>query len=164
MREAIPQELLNLIPEIDFDAGYRYFVGNMDNYLNALMSTLKSVKSKLPILEHMRVTDEYEGLRTIAQTLRRIFCNIGAHALGEASYNVEVVLLNGDTGQIREELTGYLAGLKTLSGHLELLFQNINVKSYAQKEAGSASFLNYDFTKTKESIRLSADIIGRRII
>lgn len=164
MREAIPRELLSLVPEIDFDAGYRYFVGNIDNYLSALMSTLKSIKSKLSILQYMRQSDEYEGLRIITQKLRVMFSNIGAHALGEASYQIEAVLLNGNILKIRETLTEYLESLENLTEHLELFFQKVDVKSMTRKKEGSATFLNYDFTKTKESIKLSSDYISRKII
>jgi hypothetical protein len=53
MRGEVTREMIQCVPEIDFNSGYKYFLGNMENYSKALMSILKSIKSKLPILESM---------------------------------------------------------------------------------------------------------------
>lgn len=164
MRGSISQEMFQCIPELDYNIGYRYFLGNLDNYTNALMCILKSVKSKLPLLKSMCSSGDFGGLRTITQTLRKMFGNVGAINLAEATYQIETALLQDDTVYLREQLTDYIKSITVLSEHLELLLKKANVANVVGKEEEQVSFLNYDFTKTKESIRQSSDYLERRII
>lgn len=155
------QDIFGNVPEIDFETGYKYFFGNMENYKRALMSILKSIKAKLPLLESMIMTDEYEGLRTITQTLRRMFGNIGANSLSELSYQLEMSLLNENKAILKENLENYMNHLFVFSENLEQLLKSLDVNSIEKEEV---SFCNYDFTKTKESIKHSAHLLGRKII
>ena len=164
MRGEVSREMMNCVPEIDFNSGYKYFLGSMENYSKALMSILKSIKSKLPLLESMVYTEEYEGLRTITQTLRKMLNNIGAAGLAEATYQLETALLNEDTANIQLQLNPYIISLIELSDHLEVLLKKMDVKSTAKVDEDNPTFMNYDFTKTKESIKLSAGLLERKII
>jgi len=164
MVELITREMFDCIPEIDYNFGYRYFLNNMDNYKQALLSILKSTKSKLPILHSMLYTQEYEGLRMITQTLRRMLGNIGANSISDISYQLEMTLLNESDSRLQEELSEYIDILYEFSEHLELLLKRLDVKNSGKKDEERMSFRNYDFTKTKESIKLSADLLERKII
>lgn len=164
MRGRVTREMFDCVPEIDFDSGSRYFLGNIQNYAQALLSILKSIKAKLPILQTMMMTQEYEGLRSITQTLQKMFGNIGAGGLAEASYQLEKSLLNEELQDKPELLSDYACSLIAFAEHLELLFQNMDVKHTTAQDDNTAGFMNYDFTKTKESIRLSSDLLERRII
>lgn len=165
MRGRVTIEMFDCVPEIDHDSGNRYFLGNTQNYAQALLSILKSIKAKLPILQTMVLTQEYEGLRSITQTLQKMFGNIGALGLAEASYQIEKSLLNDEIGTKPELLINYAYSLVTFAEHLELLFHTMDIKQQSNVEEDSSSnFMNYDFTKTKESIRLSADLLERKII
>jgi hypothetical protein len=155
---------LDCVPEIDFSYGYRFFLGNMANYSKALMSLLKSIKSKLPILHTMSITEEYEGLRTITQTLRKMLGNIGALGIAEETYQLETVLLNEADSSLQLELKGYINTLVELSNHLELLLKKLDLQGTPHGDDKNPNFLNYDFTKTKESIKLSADYLERKIL
>ena len=73
MRGYMTRDMFACVPEIDFNSGYRYFLGNVRNYAQALLTTLKSIKAKLPILQSMNVSGEYEGLRSITQVLQKMF-------------------------------------------------------------------------------------------
>lgn len=163
MRGIVTQEMFDCVPEINFHYGYRYFLGNMENYTRALMSILKSIRSKLPILRLMHQSDEYEGLRTIAQTLRKMLGNIGAAGMADLSYQLELALLNGDTSYIRDQLDSYLEIMEEFSEHLEILLAKMDVK-HTPKQEEQPTFLNYDFEKTKESIKLSSGLLERKII
>jgi hypothetical protein len=112
----------------------------------------------------MLQTGEYEGLRSITQILQKMFNNIGALGLAEASYELEKSLLNGATNIMPELLSNYLDQLVAFSLHLELLFKTTDFKNTSVLEEEAASYFNYDFTKTKESIRRSSDLLGRKII
>lgn len=164
MGELIIRETFECIPEIDYSLGYRYFIGNMENYKQALLSILKSTKSKLPILQSMLRTKEYEGLRMITQTLRRMLNSVGANGLSDTSYQLEMTLLNDSDSILQEELVEYINLLYDFSEHLELLLKHLDVKNSGIKEDENVSFRNYDFTKTKESIKLTADLLERKII
>ncbi len=164
MKGKAAREMFDCIPEIDYDSGSRYFLGNAQNYAQALLSILKSVKSKLPILQAMISSREYEGLRSITQTLQKMFGNIGAHGLVEASYQLEKLLLNNEISLIPVLLTEYVDGLAAFSEHMELLFKSRDFKNNVVLEENSPTFLNYDFAKTKESIKLSSDLLERKII
>ncbi len=167
MRGELSQEMFNCIPEIDFSVGHRYFIGNMDNYARALMSTLKSIKAKLPILNSMILSQEYAGLRIISQTLRKMLSNVGALGLSYLSYRIETLSLNENTSALRDELTIYIHSLTQFAEHVEILITNTNSNNQDKQgstEDNTNSFLGYDFTKTRESIKLSSDYLGRRII
>jgi HPt (histidine-containing phosphotransfer) domain-containing protein len=164
MRGLVTPEMFDGIPEIDYIIGYRFFLGNMDNYTKALLSILKSIKSKLPILQSMIISDEYEGLRTITQTLNKMLRNIGATSMAEATYLLEIAVLNDDKSSIQSKLLEYVFGLVELSGHLEILLKKMDIKNTVENKINQSSFLNYDFTKTKESIKLSSDLLERKII
>ncbi len=163
MRGTLTKDMFDCIPELDFNTGSHYFLGNMENYINALFSMLKSIKSKLPLLKIMDLSEEYEGLRTISQTLRKMLRNIGAIDLAEESYQIETALLNDDFGYISKRLCEYIADLVVFSEHLELLLKKAEVNQENMRE-GQSSFLKYDFTKTKESIKRSSDFLEQRII
>lgn len=163
MGDSITRELFDGIPEIDFNIGNRYFLGNMDNYLQALLAMLKSIKAKLPILETMYLTGEYTGLRAITQTLSRMMNNVGAVDLAEVSYQLELQLLN-EQEDFNELFDYYIRCLYRFSDHLEDLFQRLDPAQISRKKEEETSFLKYDFTKTKESIKLSTDLLERRII
>ncbi len=156
--------MFDCVPEIDYNAGYRYFLSNIPNYSQALLSILKSMKSKMPIMNLMLQTREYEGLRSITQTLQKMFNNIGAFGLAEASYELEKSLLNVEPNIMQELLSAYLDQLVTFSRHLELLFKTADFKNTSTIEEDAASYFNYDFTKTKESIKRSSDLLERKII
>jgi HPt (histidine-containing phosphotransfer) domain-containing protein len=164
MRGIVTREMFGCIPEIDFNSGNRYFLGNMDNYTQALMSILKSIKSKLPILQTMILSEEYEGLRTIAQTLRKMLGNIGAATMAEATYQLELALFGDEISFLQDQLTTYINNLMELSDHLETLLKKMDLKNTTKNSQEQQSFLNYDFTKTRESIKLSSDLLERKII
>ncbi len=161
---SVTREMFDGAPEIDFDSGYRYFLGNIQNYTKALLSILKSIKAKLPILQVMMMTQEYEGLRSITQTLQKMFGNIGAGGLAEASYQLEKSLLNDELSARPDLLTAYAESLTTFAEHLELLLKTLDLKHRTDKDDNASGFMNYDFTKTKESIRRSSDLLERKII
>ena len=164
MRGIVTREMFGCIPEIDFNSGNRYFLGNNDNYTQALMSILKSIKSKLPILQTMMLSDEYEGLRTIAQTLRKMLGNIGATAMAETTYQLELALFGDESSFLQDQLITYVNSLMELSDHLETLLKMIDWKNTTRNIEEQPSFLNYDFTKTRESIKLSSELLERKII
>lgn len=164
MRGIVTPEMFDCVPEINFETGYRYFLGNMDNYTNALVSIFKSIKSKLPILLSMEATYEYEGLRTITQTLRKMLGNIGATDIAETSYQLEQALLNYDLPYLRKHLRFFIIDLSLLTDHLEELLKKMEAAYSEKSEFENSSFLHYDFTKTKESIKLSSGLLKRKII
>ena len=164
MRESKMCEIFDCVPEIDYGSGYRYFLGNVQNYSQALLSILKSIKSKQSIMNMMLQTGEYAGLRSIAQTLQKMFGNIGAFGLAEASYQLERSLLNDEIIRKPELFTDYLESLIIFSDHLELLFKNLNLKNRNDLEVEDSSYFNYDFTKTKDSIKRSSDLLERKIL
>ncbi|HWT26900.1 MAG TPA: hypothetical protein VN131_03095 [Mobilitalea sp.] len=164
MRGIVTPDMFECIPEIDFNVGYRYFLGNMENYKQALLSTLKSTKAKLPILQSMLQSEEFEGLRTITQTLRRMCGNIGANVIAELSYQLEVTILNEHNTRLKDELGDYIGSLTEFSEHLEQLLKNMDISNTVKYEEEQVSFGNYDFTKTKESIKLSTNLLDRKII
>lgn len=164
MKGEITKEMFECAPEIDFNAGSRYFLGNLDNYAKALMSILKSIKSKLPLLQSMYYSGEYEGLRTITQTLRKMLGNIGAAAMAETSYQLELTLFSEDGALVRDQLLSYIDNLVELSDHLELILKKMDSKTTGETGDNNQSFLNYDFSKTRESIRRSNDLLDRKII
>lgn len=154
--------IFQCIPEIDFDSGYRYFLRNMDNYKRALLAILKSVKSKLPILYSMASTREYEGLPVISRTLQIMFSNIGAKGLSHKTYQLEAALLNYDMA-FQNTLEDYIISLEDFTKNLEELLKKLELNKDIMKET-KLSFLNYDFTKTKESIKLSSDLLERKTV
>ncbi len=164
MGEGITREVFDCIPELEFHVGYRYFLGNMDNYIQALLSILKSIKAKLPILESMYRTGDFTGLRTVTQTLQRMMSNIGAIDIAELSYQLEHTLFNEQENELKEALDQYIRYLYRFSDHLEGLFQELDMKNIARMSEEQSSFFKYDFTKTKESIKLSAGLLERKII
>ncbi len=164
MGEGITRELFDCIPEIEFNIGYRYFLGNMENYLQALLSMLKSIKAKLPLLEAMYRTGEYTGLRTVAQTLQRMMNKVGAVDMAERSYQLEVSLLNDLQREFNEQLDHYIRCLYRFSDRLESLFQGLDLRDIKRGNEEQPSFLKYDFTKTMESIKRTTDLLERRII
>ena len=156
--------LFNGVPEIDFNIGYRYFLGNLDNYTKALMATLKSIKSKLSLLQMMSNSQEYEGLRLVTQTFRTMLSNIGAVEISEATYQLEAALLNEDRGYLIRNLTGYIYSLTELAENLELLLKEINMKGSAKENQENSCFQRKDFSKTIEGIRRSEEFIIKKII
>ena len=164
MKVYVDNNIFTCIPEIDFDHGYSYFLGNMPNYEQALLSILKSVKSKLPILHNMYRTSEYIGLRIITQTLRRMLSNVGALNLFDMSYQIEKTLMNQEAILLDLLIRDYIEALTEFEDHLEILIKKLNIPRPLVSQDNNASFLKYDFTKTRESLRLSSDLIERRII
>lgn len=164
MEKAIAREIFQYAPDIDFHFGYKYFLGNMTNYKRALLAILKSIKSKLPLMQYMLITKEYEGLRTITTTLRMMLDKVGANGLSEASYQLEVVLLNEDEFTLQNKLEEYIVALSNFSNQLETIIKLLNVNEPIPEQNEQSSFRDYDFTKTRESIRRSMDLLERRII
>lgn len=163
MNEYVMRDWFELVPEIDFNIGYRYYLHNIDNYSKALFATLKSIKSKLPILKTMIETKEYEGLRMITQTLRRMLITIGGEMVAELSYKLEVALLNEDDG-FNDKLLEYLVTLEDLAVRMEELIKKLGVQHMKIGQDKKDSYLNYDFTRTKEIIQLTTDFIEKKII
>lgn len=164
MDEMLFREMFLSVPEIDYTSGYHYFHGNMENYTQAILATLKSIKSKVPILNSMYQTKEYAGLRTITQTLWSMLSNIGAADLAESSYQLETAYLNWDDNEFRDLLDGYISSLYKFTVHLEELLKKLDRRGSGSNTGEQVPFGNYDFTKTKESIKLSTDFLERKII
>lgn len=164
MRVESIREMVDSVPELDFVSGYRYFLGNFENYIKALMSTLKSIKSKLPLMQRMNFTEEYEGLRNITQTLRIMLSSIGANEIADATYQMEAAVLNDDSKYIREQLPYYIISLIELSDHLESLLKKMDVKNVIRCDENGSSRRHYDITDMEESSRLSSDMQNRKII
>lgn len=163
MNEHMIVEMFKLIPEIDFKSGYHYYLCNIDNYSKALLATLKSIKSKIPLLKIMAETKEYEGLRMITQTLRRMLISIGGNELAELSYQLEVSLLS-DHDLFDHKFLQYIFTLEDIAFRMEELIKKLGVQHIKGGLGKRDSYFNYDFTRTKESIRLSADFIEKKII
>ena len=163
MNEHMIRGLFEPLPEIDFHTGYHYYLCNIDNYSKALLSTLKSIRSKLPILKTMANTNEYEGLRMITQTLRRMMSTIGGEMIVELSYQLEKALLNNDD-IFEDKLFEFIFTLEDLASRMENLVKRLGVSHMKANENNQDSYFKYDFTRTKESIRLSADFIDKKII
>lgn len=163
MNEEMIKKLFYPLPEIDFDSGYHYYLCNIDNYSKAILSTLKSIRSKLPLLRSMAETGEYEGLRMITQTLRRMMSTIGGEAIVELSYQLERAHLNEDD-LFEEKLLEFLFTLEDLASRMEDLVKKLGFPHTKDNQKKQSSYFNYDFTKTKESIRLLADFIDKKII
>lgn len=163
MDELMMKNLFESLPEIDFNRGYHYYLCNMDNYSKALLSTLKSIKSKLPLLKSMAETSEYEGLRMITQTLRRMMSTIGGETIVDLSYRLEMALLNDDES-LEEKLFEFIFTLEDLVSRMEELIKQLGFSHTKGNQEKQASYFKYDFTRTKESIRLSADFIDKKII
>lgn len=157
------QNLFNLVPEIDFNKGYGYYLHNMDNYSKALLATLKSVKSKLPILRTMIETKEYEGLRMITQTLRRMMTTIGGEKISDLSYKLEFALLN-EADDLNDKLIEYLVTLEDLADRMEELIKNLPVQYIKTDHDKKESYFNYDFARTKEIIEFTNELIDKKII
>lgn len=164
MEKVIAREIFQYAPDIDFNSGYKYFLGNMTNYKRALLAILKSIKSKLPLLQSMLITKEYEGLRMITTTLGKMLDNVGANSLSESSYQLEVVLLNEDEYKLQSKLEEYIVELSDFSIQLETLINLLNTNEPITEQNEHCSFRDYDFSKTRESIRRSNDLLERRII
>ena len=147
--------------EIDFDSGYRYFLRNMDNYKASLTGNIKKCKIKLPILYSMESTREYEGLPVISRTLQIMFSNIES-GLSHKTYQLEAALLNYDMA-FQNTLEDYIISLEDFTKNLEELLKKLELNKDIMKET-KLSFLNYDFTKTKESIKLSSDLLERKTV
>ncbi len=163
MREHMIRNLFEPLPEIDFVSGYNYYLCNMDNYSKALLSTFKSIRSKLPLLKDMAETSEYEGLRMITQTLRRMMATIGGDVIVELSYQLERAHLNEDD-LFEDKLFEFLFTLEDLASRMEELVKGLGFPHMKGNQEKQDSYFNYDFTRTKESIRLSADFIDKKII
>lgn len=160
------RELFGFMPDIDFNAGCRYFLGNMHNYTKALLSTLKSSKSKISILHTMYQSREYEGFRMIIQTLRRMFYNIGATDMAELSYQLELSYLNREETYIdfSSELDAFIGRLYDFTSRLEELLKKLDIRGSFNMYEEEPTHMGYDFTRTKQSIKLSQDYIDRKII
>ena len=156
-------DIFALVPEIDFDSGYHYYLGNFDNYCRAILSTLKSIKSKLPLLRIMVETREYEGLRMITQTLRRMMVSIGGVSVAESCYQLEVSFLNQEDTFVNS-LTEFLLDLENLASRMEELIKMLGIQHHKSPIEIQDSYFKYDLAKTRESIRLSADFIEKKII
>jgi len=157
------QNLFDIVPEIDFYKGYDYYLHNMENYSKALLATLKSVKSKLPILRNMTETEEYEGLRMITQTLRRMMHTIGGEKIADLSYRLEMALLNEDK-DLNHKIFEYLITLEDLADRMEELIKKLPIQYTKTDPDKKDSYFNYNFAKTKEFIDFSNDFIEKKII
>lgn len=163
MNEHMIRDLFEYVPEIDFNTGYHYYLCNIDNYSKALLSTLKSIRAKLPILKIMAETNEYEGLRMITQTLRRMMTTIGGDPVVELSYQLETALLNEDD-LLGDKLLEFLFTLENLAYRMEDLIKKLGVSHIKGTMDKKDSYFSYDLTRTRESIRLSTDFIEKKII
>ena len=164
MNEKKAHETFECVPEVDFNLGCRYFLGNLQNYSRALLAILKSIKSKLPIMNQMLQTGELEGLRSITRTLQKMLNNIGASGLADLSYQLELALMNEELGVRSELLIQYIEQLSVFTEHLELLFKSKDWKNTSELKEAATSYFHYDFTKTKESIKRSSNLLERKII
>ena len=164
MNEKKAHEMFECVPEVDFNLGCRYFLGNLQNYSRALLAILKSIKSKLPIMNQMLQTGELEGLRSITRTLQKMLNNIGASGLADLSYQLELALMNEELGVRSELLIQYIEQLSVFTEHLELLFKSKDWKNTSELKEDETSYFHYDFTKTKESIKRSSNLLERKII
>ncbi|TAH65159.1 MAG: hypothetical protein EWM47_11505 [Anaerolineaceae bacterium] len=164
MNEHMIRNLFEPLPEIDFNKGYHYYLCNIDNYSKALLSTLKSIRSKLPILKTMAETSEYEGLRMITQTLRRMMSTIGGETIVDLAYELEKAHLNDDD-LFEDKLFEFMFTLEDLASRMEELVKKLGFSHMkGSQDNKQDSYFNYDFTRTKESIRLSADFLDKKII
>ncbi len=154
MKGTMITELFCEVPELEFHIGYQYFLGNMDNYNKALMSILKSIKSKLPLLQMMCSTQEYEGLRSITQTLRRLLDKVGAISISERTYLLELILLNEDEVAIHKQVTDYRTLLLDFSVRLEKLIKKIDANK-AEIEKEELAYNRFNYLKTMDRIMKS---------
>lgn len=145
------EEIFETIPEIDFNIGYNYYFCNIDNYSNALLSTLKSIKSKLTLLKSMIEASNYDGLRMITQTLRSKLITVGGTSVAELSYQLEASLLNEDE-ELNDKLTEYFLALEDLVLRMEELIKKLGVQHMRASLEKKGLNYHYIHGKTSESI------------
>jgi hypothetical protein len=90
--------------------------------------------------------------------------HIGANEISEQSYQLEIALLNEEEYNLQDKLERYIKRLIRFTGNLEILIKQLDIQEPIQKQEELKSFRNHDFTKTRESIRRSTDLLERRII
>lgn len=151
MKGTLTTELFQEVPEIEFQIGYQYFLCNLSNYTKALFAILKSIKSKLPLLQMMCMTDEYEGLRTITQTLRKLLNNVGANSISELTYQLEIALLNEDVSDVHDRMVNYMNELVDFSDRLEAVLKKIDLNK-AVILVEESSMRRFDYQKSLDRI------------
>jgi hypothetical protein len=98
----------------------------------------------------------------ITQTLRRMMSTIGCDTVVDLSYQLEMALLNDDES-FEDRLFEFLFTLEDLSSRMEELVKQLGF-SHMKERMKQDSYFNYDFSRTKESIRLSTDFLDKKII
>ena len=119
---ALKSKMNTILPDVDFEKGLRLSVNSMENYKKALYCALKSIRFKLPLLDSMITTDEYDGLRVITRTLGQLLTNIGADKLAERGYSLEYIVLNEEISVLQDETIQYYNELAYFMETLEEAF------------------------------------------
>lgn len=104
---ALKSRMNSILPGVDIDKGLRLSVNNVESYKKALYCALKSIRFKLPLLDSMIESGEYEGLRVITHTLGQLLTNIGADGIAKRGYELECTVLNAPPSVLLEETIAY---------------------------------------------------------
>lgn len=137
------QQLFEQAPELNYEVGFKYFLGNFDSYKRGLLSCIKSIQHKLPILLDMLENDDYTGLGVITKNFHKIMTNIGAIEIATISYKLEVMELNSSNDDISALLEEYIDKLNELSLHMKAMLQVWNKVSLHTILELSKGYQNY---------------------
>lgn len=137
------QDLFRHAPELNYEVGMKYFLGNMVNYRKGILSCIKSIEHKLPILCEMYETKDYDGLAIIAKNLSSLLNNIGAIEISKILYKMEELELNKSFEELSSMLHSYILELENLSGNLKALATELEVSLKQQGFDNESAYHNY---------------------
>ncbi len=118
-REAFLKSLLSELPEINYEAGLKYAIGNPVHFIHILKISVKDIRSCINNIIQGCKQDNVSDVIVGIHNLKRLFSNIGATGLYEYTNNIYDLLVCGEYDRLKSEMPSYIIKTDSFNFRLE---------------------------------------------
>jgi CheY-like chemotaxis protein len=117
------KDIQKALPEINYQEGLKYAVGNPKHYAHILKVSVKDIKGSMDRIRVSIDEDNIDGLRIGIHNLKSLFCNIGAISLYEKTKSMYLLIRQGEYDELILKLNGYILEMNDFNERLGFIIK-----------------------------------------
>jgi len=113
------QSLLKNLPEINYEMGLKYAIGNPIHYAHIIKISVKDIKSCINQIIQSQKEERPEAVKIGLHNLRSLFSNIGADELFDVTRLMNRLIKQYEYNKVTHQLTDYIKKIVSFNNRLE---------------------------------------------
>jgi CheY-like chemotaxis protein len=124
-KEDLLRSMLSELPEINYEVGLKYAIGNPAHFLRILRISVKDILTCINQIIQSHKQYNMDGMSIGIHNLKSLFSNIGAEDLYECTRNMHRMIRHGEYDKFKTELSQYIIKIDSFNFRLENVINQI---------------------------------------